>query len=67
MTPAPTECPVCHAAILAHSPATEEEFEEIEFECRCIIQREEDGKWHRDFDCPQPTLDALALINDAPR
>lgn len=63
MIPAPTECPVCKAPILAHSPATADEFEEIEFECRCIIQREEDGKWHADFVCREPTETALDAVN----
>ena len=59
----PCQCPVCSAELRCHSEATATEFEEWEYDCGAIIQREDNGMFFAYAPCREAMREAVDLLN----
>lgn len=65
MTPAPTSCPLCGAAVSKHLPETPEDYECWLFDCDAEIVRMESGKLCDEEPCGDAFRLAVQKLNEA--
>lgn len=60
---APQACPVCSSDLRHHSPETQTDFAEWEYDCGAIIHLEDSGKLYAYANCPDAMRQAIDRLN----